>query len=136
MIKFDIVKIDKKTVSMLPEGVKMQNMSKELDDVIKNVSDDIKNYVCGQEFFRNFAHNFENKDKRINARSVAICVERDETVKGNVLMLVSLLHPQLDVDASAMIASGSGEQLLEIMNKPNFKENVQELIKKLSNSFQ
>ena len=135
MIKYDIVKLNSKNIRMTPKGTVMQDTQKELDNIIEKTKTYIKNYVRPKEFFRNNAENFENKNKNINARSIALCVERDETIDGNALLLLSLLHPQLDVDASIMLTCGKKEQLLEYLNKPDFKEKLQTAIEKLSKSF-
>ena len=136
MIKYDIVKLDSKNIRMTPKNGVIQDTKKELDNIIEETKAYITNYVRPKEFFRNNAENFENKDKNINARSIALCVERDETIDGNALLLLSLLHPQLDIDASVMLTCGKKEQLLEYLNKPDFKEKLQTAIEKLSKSFE
>lgn len=136
MIKYDIVKLDSTNIRMTPKNGVIQDTKKELDNIIEKTKAYITNYVRPKEFFRNNAENFENKDKSINARSIALCVERDETIDGNALLLLSLLHPQLDIDASVMLTCGKKEQLLEYLNKPDFKEKLQTAIEKLSKSFE
>ena len=87
MIKYDIKKISSKNIRMIPR--KMENFSEELNSVISKMKDRISREVPDRGYFRNFAEDFENKNKNIFARAISLSVEKDENIEGSALLLVS-----------------------------------------------
>ena len=65
---------------------------------------------------------------------MSLNIEKDENVEGNALLLVSALHPSMNIDASSMLMCGSRDEILKFMNSENFSKKVLEEISKLSNS--
>ena len=84
---------------------------------------------------KNFAEDFANSDEKLCAKAVSLSVERDENVDGNALLLVSVLHPFMNIDASLMLASGKRDKILEYMNKDGFKDEIIRKIHELADSF-
>ena len=85
-------------------------------------------------YFRNFAEDFENKNKNIYARAISMSIEKDENIDGHALLLLSALHPSMNIDASSMLVCGKRDDILSFMNKENFTKKVEEEIIKLSDS--
>ncbi len=132
MIKYDIKKISSKNIRMIPR--KMENFSEELNSVISKMKDRISREVPDRGYFRNFAEDFENNNKNIFARAISLSVEKDENIEGSALLLVSALHPSMNIDASSMLVCGKRDEILKFMNKDNFIGKVAEEIYKLSDS--
>lgn len=133
MIKYDIKKINDKNIRMVPKKME-KKFSEELNTVISKMKDRISKEIPDRGYFRNFAEDFENKDKNIFARAVSLNIEKDESVEGNALLLVSALHPSMNIDASSMLTCGSRDEILSFMNSENFPQKVIEEISKLSKS--
>ena len=133
MIKYDIKKINNKHIRMMPKKME-KKFSEELKAVISKMKDRISREIPDVGYFRNFALDFENKDKNIFARAISLGVERDENIEGNALLILSALHPSMNVDASSMLVCGSRDDILRFMNKDNFQQKVREEIYKLSES--
>ena len=121
---------------MVPRDLEKMSVPKELDEIIANVKNRLRPSVYKKNDIESFAENFENKDKNINACSISLCVEKDETISGNALLIVSLLHPNKLIEASAMLKSGDRKSLSEFMDKPDFREKLIKTIRKLSSSFE
>ena len=133
MIKYDIKKINNKHIRMMPKKME-KKFSEELNNVILKMKDRISREIPDKGYFRNFAEDFENKDKNIFARAISLNIEKDENIEGGALLLVSALHPSMNVDASSMLVCGSRDDILRFMNKDNFQQKVREEIYKLSES--
>ena len=61
-------------------------------------------------------------------------IEKDENIDGHALLLLSALHPSMNIDASSMLVCGKRDDILSFMNKENFTKKVEEEIIKLSDS--
>ena len=142
MIKYDVIKINNKNIQMIPKGCKM-NVPKELDNVslsknIEKVIEKIKPLISGipsKGYFNSFAENFVNSNPALRTRSISLCIERDESVEGNALLLLSLLHPNKPSEASVMLTCGKPEVILEYLNKPESKEEILKNIKEIDKTF-
>lgn len=132
MIKYDIKKINNKNIYLRPR-LKM-NISQELDKMITTVKARVEREIPDKGFFRSFAENFENKDSKLFGKYIAMSVERDELRDGEALLKLSVLHPNLPVDASNLLVAGNRKKILDYMNKENFKDEVENTVLKLSNS--
>ncbi len=132
MIKYDIKKINNKNIYFRPR-LKM-NISQELDKMITTVKARVEREIPDKGFFRSFAENFENKDSKLFGKYIAMSVERDELRDGEALLKLSVLHPNLPVDASNLLVAGNRKKILDYMNKENFKDEVENTVLKLSNS--
>ena len=133
MIKYDIKKINNKHIRMMPKKME-KKFSEELNNVILKMKDRISREIPDKGYFRNFAEDFENKDKNIFARAISLNIEKDENIEGGALLLVSALHPSMNDDASSMLVCGRRDDILKFMNKDNFSQKVAEEINKLSES--
>lgn len=132
MIKYDIKKINNKNIYFRPR-LKM-NISQELDKMITTVKARVEREIPDKGFFRSFAENFENKDSKLFGKYIAMSVERDELRDGEALLKLSVLHPNLPVDASNLLVAGNRKKILDYMNKENFKDEVENTVLNLSNS--
>ncbi len=135
MVKYDIIKINNKNVRMVPKGITNMKFSQELDKVVARMKARIEREVPDTGYFRNFAEDFVNPDEKLCAKAVSLSVERDENIDGNALLLVSVLHPFMNIDASSMLISGKRDKILEYMNKDGFKDEVVRKIHELADSF-
>ena len=135
MVKYDIIKINNKNVRMVPKGITNMKFSQELDKVVARMKARIEREVPDTGYFRNFAEDFANPDEKLCAKAVSLSVERDENIDGNALLLVSVLHPFMNIDASSMLISGKRYKILEYMNKDGFKDEVVRKIHELADSF-
>ena len=132
MIKYDIKKINNKNIYFRPR-LKM-NISQELDKMITTVKARVEREIPDKGYFRSFAENFENKDSKLFGKYIAMSVERDELRDGEALLKLSVLHPNLPVDASNLLVAGNRKKILDYMNKENFKDEVENTVLNLSNS--
>ena len=135
MVKYDIIKINNKNVRMVPQGITNMKFSQELDKAVARIKERIEREVPDTGYFRNFAEDFANSDEKLCAKAVSLSVERDENVDGNALLLVSVLHPFMNIDASLMLASGKRDKILEYMDKDGFKDEIIRKIHELADSF-
>ncbi len=135
MVKYDIIKINNKNVRMVPKGITNMKFSQELDKAVAKIKERVEREVPDTGYFRNFAEDFANTDDKLCAKAVSLSVERDENVDGNALLLVSVLHPFMNIDASSMLACGKRDKILEYMNKDGFKDEVMRKIRELADSF-
>ena len=132
MIKYDIKKINHKNIRMIPK--KMESFADSLNKTIVKVKDRVSKEVPDKGFFRNFAEDFENNNNNIFAKAISLSVERDENIEGNVLLILSALHPSMNLDASSMLICGKRDDLLKFMNQENFSQFILKEINKLSDS--
>ncbi len=135
MVKYDIIKINNKNVRMVPKGITNMKFSQELDKVVARMKARIEREIPDTGYFRNFAEDFVNPDEKLCAKAVSLSVERDENIDGNALLLVSVLHPFMNIDASSMLVSGKRDKILEYMKKDGFKDEVVRKIHELADSF-
>ena len=142
MIKYDIVTGNKavaKYINKVDSKVNFaENFAKISEEVKKKLSEEISKRnsqrIYVPEYFRSFAEDFPINSKKIFGRSVSLCVERDETAEGKALLLVSLLHPTINKDASKMLVCGDFEALLKYMNNENFSKEFERAVLELSES--
>lgn len=66
MIKYDIKKISEKNIRMIPR--KMVKISEQINQITAKMKDRIEKEIPDTGYFRNFAEDFENKNKNIYAR--------------------------------------------------------------------
>ena len=129
MIKYDIKKISEKNIRMIPR--KMVEISEQINQITAKMKGRIEKEIPDTGYFRNFAEDFENKNKNIYARAISMSIEKDENIDGHALLLLSALHPSMNIDASSMLVCGKRDDILSFMNKENFTKKVEEEIIKL-----
>ena len=133
MIKYDINKIrNSKNINFRPR-LKMDIM-KNIENMITTMKARVEREIPDRGYFRNFAENFENKDSKIFGKYIALSVEKDEMIDGEALLKISVLHPNLPVDASSLLVAGSRKKILDYMNKDTFIDEVKTSILELSKS--
>ena len=110
-------------------------------DIVKNIENMITTMKARVEreipdtgYFRNFAENFENKDNKIFGKYIALSIEKDEMIDGEALLKISVLHPNLPVDASSLLVAGNRKKILDYMNNDKFLDEVMNSILELSKS--
>ena len=118
MIKYDIKKISEKNIRMIPR--KMVEISEQINKITAKMKGRIEKEIPDTGYFRNFAEDFENKNKNIYARAISMSIEKDENIDGHALLLLSALHPSMNIDASSMLVCGKRDDILSFMNKENF----------------
>ena len=123
MIKYDN-SINIRTQPLKKGRIKM-DLSKKLDKIIETVKTRVEREIPDKGYFRNFAENFDN---------VALFIERDEEREGRAFLGISVLHPQIKVDATTYLMNGDRETILKYLKDPELNSKLQDKITKLSNS--
>ena len=133
MVKYELAKIKNRNILMRPKEPSRIPFPQQLDSMISKMKERIEREVHDTGYFRNFAEDiYLNKD--FYGRAAALCVERDENLDGRALLLLSVLHPSLNTDASVMLMSGNRDAILRYMNDKNFKNEIVKTIQQLSES--
>ena len=70
MIKYDIKKISEKNIRMIPR--KMVEISEQINQITAKMKGRIEKEIPDTGYFRNFAEDFENKNKNIYARAISM----------------------------------------------------------------
>ena len=107
-----------------------------MTDEYKGLSED-KVISLLNKFYSTFFGIYQNENflnKNIYARAISMSIEKDENIDGHALLLLSALHPSMNIDASSMLVCGKRDDILSFMNKENFTKKVEEEIIKLSDS--
>ena len=123
MIKYDN-SINIRTQPLKKGRIKM-DLTKKLDKIIETVKTRVEREIPDKGYFRNFAENFDN---------VALFIERDEEREGRAFLGISVLHPQIKVDATTYLMNGDRETILKYLKDPELNSKLQDKITKLSNS--
>ena len=134
MVKYELAKIKNRNILMVPKGLGDMSFNGRVDDIIAKMKERIEREVPDKGFFRNFAEDLSLDKSEFFGKAAPLCIERDENIDGNALLLLSVLHPSMNVHASVMLASGTRKTLLEYMNKKDFKNEVINTIHELSES--
>lgn len=133
MIKYDINKIrTNKNINFRPR-LKM-DIVKNIENMISTMKARVEREIPDTGYFRNFAENFENKDNKIFGKYIALSIEKDEMIDGEALLKISVLHPNLPVDASSLLVAGNRKKILDYMNNDKFLDEVMNSILELSKS--
>ena len=133
MIKYDVKKIDNKHIRMIPKKM-TEPLSNEIDNVVLKMKNRVEKEIPDRGFFRNFAEDYKNNNKNIYAKAISLNIEKDENIEGQALLLVSALHPNMNIDASSMLFCGKRNDILKFMNQKDFKSKLEAEILKLSDS--
>lgn len=107
------------------KGNKKMDLSKELEKIVETIKCRVEREIPDKGYFRNFAENFDN---------VALFIERDEEREGRAFLGISVLHPQIKVDAATYLMNGDRETILKYLQDPALNSKLQEKITKLSDS--
>ena len=75
MIKYDIKKIREKNIRMIPR--KMVEIAEQINKITAKMKGRIEKEIPDTVYFRNFAEDFENKNKNIYARAISMSIEKD-----------------------------------------------------------
>lgn len=135
MVKYDITSINSKGVNKIVKGSSKMDLSQELDKIIAKLKARVEKEIPDTGYFRNFAENFEKgKKPDIYARDISLFIERDEARDGRAYLGVSVLHPEINIDAASYIMNGDRNKILEYMNNKDFKEELQKAVLELSES--
>ena len=134
MVKYEIATIRNRHIYMNPKEPSGMPFPQRIDKVISRIRDRIEREVPDKGYFRNFAEDIGLYGNDFYGKAAAICVERDESIDGNALLLLSVLHPSMNMDASVMLTSGSRKDLLDYMNRNGFKQEVINTIHELGES--
>ena len=134
MVKYELAKIKNRNIFMAPKEPGGLPLSSRVDKMISNVKSRIEREIPDKGFFRSFAEDIGLDKNDFYGRAASLCVERDENIEGNALLLLSVLHPHMNVDASVMLTSGNRDALLKYMNRKDFKNEVIDTIRGLSES--
>lgn len=107
------------------KGNKKMDLSKKLEKIVETIKCRVEREIPDKGYFRNFAENFDN---------VALFIERDEEREGRAFLGISVLHPQIKVDAATYLINGDRETILKYLQDPALNSKLQEKITKLSDS--
>lgn len=132
MVKFNVTNINNKYNTKI--GYSKLDFSDNLKIIIEKVKDRISREIPDKGYFRSFAEDFPCSEKNIFGRSFSICVERDEMVEGNALLMISLLHPCMNKEASVMLINGDRNALLEYISRKDFTKEIESKVLELSES--
>lgn len=107
------------------KGGNKMDLSKKLEKTVETIKARVEREIPDKGYFRNFAENFEN---------IALFIERDEEREGRAFLGISVLHPQLKVDAATYLMNGDRETILKYLQAPDLQTKLEEKITKLSES--
>ncbi len=117
------------------KGGKKMDISSELDKIIEIIKGRVEREIPDKGFFRDFAENLEaGKEPDFFGSNIALFVERDAERDGRAFLGVSVLHPQIRMDATSYLMNGDRETILKFLQDPQLKEKLQKNILKLSDS--
>lgn len=134
MIKYLSNKVETVRPSKTISEPKM-DLKKELDKIIKITKGRIEKEIPDIGYFRNFGVNLNTETKPdFFGRDISLFIERDEKHEGKAFLGISVLHPTMDIDASVYITNGDRKQLLNYINRSDFNEELQNAVKRLSDS--
>lgn len=135
MVQYDINHLQKITLKNVKQGKRKMDLSKELDKVIERMKSRIEREIPDTGYFRNFAENFEKGTKPdFFGRDISLFIERDEARDGRAYLGVSVLHPEMCLDASTYLMNGNRNKILEYINNKEFKEELKNDILELAES--
>ncbi len=132
MIKYSTKHIN--NVNPVKRNSGVSKMTDELDKVIEKIKLRVEREIPDKGYFRSFAEDYANKSEDLFAKAVSISIERDRDNEGKARLIIALLHPKMNVDASAMLIHSDKKSILNYMNQDGFKQEVQQMIKELSDS--
>lgn len=112
-------------IHTLKKGGTQMDLPKELNRIVETIKTRVEREIPDKGYFRNFAENFDN---------IALFVERDEEREGRAFLGISVLHPQIKVDAATYLMNGDRESILKYLQDPELNSKLQEKITKLSDS--
>lgn len=135
MIKYEN-KINIHTQPWVKGGSKM-NMSKELEKIVETVKTRVEREIPDKGYFRNFSENIDAKNNSdFFGSNIALFIERDEEREGRAFLGISVLHPQLKMDATSYLMNGDRETISKYLQNPELKAKLEEKIVKLSEALQ
>ncbi len=130
-----MVKIIQLNVNNITKNNKLKQVSlpDELSNIIKNMKEELDKRIKDSRYSTNFAVNFEKGYiPDFYAKNIALFVEKDRHEIDNAFLGISVLHPTMDIDARTYITNGKLKDLLEYVNKQDFKDELKTIIMELS----
>jgi hypothetical protein len=128
-------KIDKLGTSIrINKEAKMPEikLSDKLREITEAMKDDINNKIFDVGYFSNFAQDCKNPDKNVFARAISLAVRKDPNTDGKAYLSINILHPTMQINSSSNLAYGDRKKLLEFINKPEFVDNLESVVRNMS----
>ena len=114
-----------------------QTFSEELSKIINSMKSELDKRVKDSRYSGNFAVNFEKGYvPEFYAKNVALFIEKDLQEEGKSYLGISVLHPTMPEDARTYLTSGTLREILEYLEKNNFKDELKSAILELSEELQ
>lgn len=107
-------------------------LSDKLREITEAMKDDINNKIFDVGYFSNFAQDCKNPDKNVFARAISLAVRKDPNNDGKAYLSINILHPTMQINSSSNLAYGDRKKLLEFINKPEFVDNLESVVRNMS----
>lgn len=116
-------------------GVSKVELSESLDKVVDKLKTRLEREMPDTGFFRSFAENFDKDVKpQFYGKDISLFVQRDNKRDGRAYLGISVLHPQLCLDATSYLMNGTRENILEYISNPEFNDELTKMVLDLSES--
>ena len=111
------------------QSVDFENQVKQLISKIKNRAEF---EISDNNYYRTINEYFQNSDKKVNCRAIALSISQDNTEKAQHFVEISMLHPKMAIENKRPLVCGDKKAIINYLDKLNIKDLIENDIKPMS----
>ena len=107
-----------------------------LEDLIAKLTDQAKNYIKKDDYYRQIDVGCQVSDPKYCAKGIAFSIQKDSTEYDKHMLRVSMLHPSMEIESSKPLVYGNKDTILKYLKDENTIKQIEEKLKKLSDELE
>lgn len=135
MIKFIKIKQEKNIKHL--KGKLPVDFESQLNNLINKLKTRAENEMFDTTYYRTINEHFQNPNKKIYCRSIAMTISQDEADKSQHILELSILHPTMIIENKRPLAAGNKKTILNFLNNSGaheiIKNDILQMSEKLKN---
>lgn len=129
MIKFN--KIQHKTINHL-KGKLPVDFDNQLNNLLNKIKTRAEYEISDTHFYRTINEHFQNANKKLHCKSIAMNISQDEADKSQHILEISILHPSMTIENKRPLAAGNKKTILNFLNNSGSIELIKNDILQMS----
>lgn len=113
------------------------DFEQQLSNMLNKIKKRAEFEISDTDFYRTINEAFQNSNKKLHCKSIALTISQDEADKAQHMLEISVLHPAMMIESKRPLAAGNKKTIIEFLNNENsiklLKQDIAQMSENLKN---